>query len=209
LYALGVVLFECMVRGTRSFALPSNSLSMTEGLLRTAELRRTCIPRLRSTHRDVPPALEAVIRRCLASNPSDRYESAAQLAVDLQAVADGGPLRFAREPLVSRSVRWLGRNRRRIAVAGPLIVTLGATVYSLWGAQLAAVRREVEAKRWFDTGLRSAATGSPEVASSQFVMAIRLAEDDPRLRDLVARATAEDRRARLTKEFTDRAKGLV
>ena len=122
LYAFGVVLFECMVRGSRSFALPSDSLTMTEGLLRTAELRRTGIPRLRATHRDVPHALEAVIRRCLAPSPADRYESAAQLAADLQAVADGGPLRFAREPISSRSVRWLIRNRRRLAVAAPLIL---------------------------------------------------------------------------------------
>ena len=103
IYAFGVVLFECMVRGTRSFALPAKSLTMSEGLLRTAELRRTCIPRLRTTHRDVPRALEAVIRRCLAPIPSDRYESAAQLAADLQAVADRAPLRFAREPISSRS----------------------------------------------------------------------------------------------------------
>src|SRR4029077_4416298 len=96
LYALGVVLFDCLVRGTRSFALPSKSMTMTmtEALRRAAEARRAGAPRLRATPPDVPPALEAVVRCCLAPEPDDRYASAAQIAADLQAVADDGPLRF-------------------------------------------------------------------------------------------------------------------
>jgi eukaryotic-like serine/threonine-protein kinase len=209
IYAFGVVLFECLVRGTRSFALPSKSLTMTEGLLRTAELRRTRAPRLRTTHRDVPAALEAVISRCLAPIPNDRYESAEQLAADLQAVADGAPLRFAREPISSRSVRWLLRNRRRLAVAAPVILALLAAAYSLWGAQLAAVRRDAEVRNRFAAGRRSAGAGQLELASDQFGMAVRLAEDDPRLRDLVAQINDEDRLARQNKEFRDRADELL
>ena len=51
LYALGVVLFDCLVRGERSFALPSRSLTMTEALLRAAEARRGGAPRLRDPSR--------------------------------------------------------------------------------------------------------------------------------------------------------------
>ena len=79
----------------------------------------------------MPPALEAVVRRCLAPEPDDRYASAAQLAADLQAVADDGPLRFAREPIPSRCVRWLRRNRRRLAFAAPLVLAIGVSAYSL------------------------------------------------------------------------------
>ena len=104
-------------------------------------LRRAGTPRLRATHPDVPPAFEAVVRRCLAPDPGDRYASATQLAADLQAVADDGPLRFAREPIPSRCVRWLRRNRRRLAVGGPLVLALAVSVYLLIGAQLAAFRR--------------------------------------------------------------------
>ena len=50
-----------------------------------------------------PPAFEAVVARCLAPDPDDRYASASELAVDLQAVADDAPLRLrpraARQPL--------------------------------------------------------------------------------------------------------------
>src|SRR5207302_4742931 len=131
-------------RGTRSFALPSRSMTMTEALLRAAEERRGGAPRLRATHPDVPPALEAVVRRCLAPEPDDRYASAAELAADLQAVADDGPLRFAREPQPSRALRWVRRNRRRLAVASPLLIALAVTGFVLVGAEVAHLRLEHE-----------------------------------------------------------------
>jgi len=209
LYALGLVLFDCLVRGTRSFALPSRSITKTEALLRTAELRRACTPRLRATHPDVPPALEAVVRRCLAPDPDGRYASAAQLAADLQAVADDGPLRFAREPIPSRCVRWLRRNRRRLAVALPLILALGVLTYSLVGAQLAALRREAEVRHWVDIARHSAERDQFELAASQFATAVRLAEGDLRLRGLLAEIRQEDRRARSTKEIRDKVDELL
>src|SRR5262249_22322756 len=125
LYALGVVLFDCLVRGTRSFALPSKSMTMTEALRRAAEARRGGAPRLRATRPDGPRAREGVGRRCRAPERGDRYAWAAQLAADLQAAADDGPLRFAREPIPSRCVRWTRRNRRRLVVAAVLVLALG------------------------------------------------------------------------------------
>ena len=136
LYALGVVLVECLVRGTRrienlleTLALPSSSVSMNGALLRAAAVRRSGPPRLHATYPDVPAALEAVLRRCLAPEPSDRYASAAELAVDLQAVADDGPLRFICELIPSCFIRWLRCNRQRVALAVFLILAMGVSAY--------------------------------------------------------------------------------
>jgi eukaryotic-like serine/threonine-protein kinase len=208
LYALGVVLFDCLVRGTRSFALPSKSMKMTDGLLQAAEARRAGAPRLRATHPDVPPALEAVVRRCLAPEPDDRYATAAQLTADLQAVADDRPLRFAREPIPSRCLRWLRRNRRRLTVAAPLVLAVGVSVYALVAAQLAALRDESEARRELDKGRRSAIEGQFEVAFSKFESADRLVRDDPRLRELHEEIAQEERLARETKAIRDKADAL-
>ena len=72
-------------------------------------------------HPEIPPALEAVIRRCLEPDPGDRYHSAAELAADLQAVADDLPLCHAREPWPSRATGWLRRRRRRLATAAAIL----------------------------------------------------------------------------------------
>ncbi len=95
LYALGVVLFDCLVRVTGALALPSTCSTLAEGLQKTVEARRVWPVRLCAAHPDVPAALEAVVNRCLAPEPTDRYASAAELAADLQAVADDAPLRTA------------------------------------------------------------------------------------------------------------------
>ncbi len=120
LYSLGVVLFDCLVRVNGAFALPSTRSTLTGSLLTSVEARRAMPVRLRLAHPEVPAALEAVVNRCLAPEPHDRYQNAADLAVDLQAVADDAPLRIATEPLPSRSMKWLRRNRRRLTVARAL-----------------------------------------------------------------------------------------
>ncbi len=208
LYALGVVLFDCLVRGTRTFALPSQSMPMGEALLRAAEARRAGAPRLRATHPDVPPALEAVVRRCLAPEPEDRYDSAAQLTADLQAVADDRPLRYAREPIPSRCARWLRVNRRRLIVAAPVVLAIGLLGYSLVGAHLDSIGRETEVRRALDKGRDSAEAGKFELAIDQFDTAARRAQDDPRLRELHVRSRREERLAREAKEIRDKADAL-
>jgi tetratricopeptide (TPR) repeat protein len=208
LYALGVVLFDCLVRRTRTFALPSKSMPMTDALRCAATARRAGAPRLRETHPDVPPALEAVVRRCLAPQPDDRYTSAAQLAADLQAVADDGPLRFAREPIPSRCVRWLRGNRRRLAVSVPLVLALGISSYSLVGAQLAAARREVEVRHGLEEGRNSAREGRLELAASQLAMAAELTEGDRRLKGLLGEIRDEERRVGQTQEIRNSADEL-
>ena len=63
-----------------------------------------------------------MIRRCLEPDPADRYALAAELAADLQAVADDAPLCFAREPEPSRTLRRAWRNRRVLASALGVLV---------------------------------------------------------------------------------------
>src|SRR5262249_43137065 len=132
LYSLGVVLFEALT-AERPFAAPHRGSSIDKALLSAAEQRSRVSPRPRAVEPEVPPALDAVIRRCLEPEPDHRYASAAQLAAALQAVADDLPLRYTREPWPSRVGGLLRRNRRRLAlaavlslaVAGILIVSLG------------------------------------------------------------------------------------
>jgi serine/threonine protein kinase/Tfp pilus assembly protein PilF len=208
IFALGVVLYDCLVRGTRSFALPSGSETVIGALRRMAEARREPIPRVRTSHPDVPAALEAVVRRCLAPDPGDRYASAAELTADLQAVADDGPLRFAREPLPSRSIRWVRRNRGVLSATVLLLLALSVSLFLLFSAELELLRHESDAKQSITQGDRSVEEGQLELAIDQYANAARVTEGDARLASLGGRARAAGRLARQRKEARDKAEEL-
>jgi serine/threonine protein kinase len=82
-YSLGVVLFE-LFTGRLPFPLPEQGPGDNSDYLRAlAGQRRGAVPSL-TQWVDVPPALDRVVRRCLAPAPADRYPSAADLASALQ-----------------------------------------------------------------------------------------------------------------------------
>jgi eukaryotic-like serine/threonine-protein kinase len=123
IYGLGVMLYEA-VTGERPFRSPRRGSSVVDALLRAIDDRLAPLPRLRDQHPEVPTALEAVIRRCLEPEPANRYQSAALLAADLQAVADDLPLQSAREPWSSRATGWVRRRRRRLAMAAGILFAM-------------------------------------------------------------------------------------
>ena len=208
LFALGVVVFEMLARGVRPFANPSGAATVAEALRRAADERRGDVPRLRAAHPEVSSALEAVVRRCLAPDPTDRYTSAADLAADLQAVADDRPPRFAREPLASRSVRWLRHNRRRLALAALMSLALTILSGNLVNARLARFRLEADVKLWISEGEHAIREDHPEVAAQQFATAAQLAASDPGLRGLRDRASRLSDHARRIKAVRDKADEL-
>ncbi|WP_432837585.1 diguanylate cyclase [Dactylosporangium sp. CA-092794] len=103
LYALGVVLFECLT-GRRPFEAPD----VGELIRLHAVAPPPDVPALRP---EVPPELAAIVGRLLAKDPDDRYQDGEALAKDLRALlgaryalsagsaVTAGP---ARRPLVGR-----------------------------------------------------------------------------------------------------------
>ncbi len=76
LYALGIVLYECLT-GRPPFQAPDAG-----ELLR---LHTVAVPKLGG---DLPPTLAAVVARLLAKDPDDRYAGATGLAADLRRLAE-------------------------------------------------------------------------------------------------------------------------
>jgi tetratricopeptide (TPR) repeat protein len=168
--------------GTKPFAPPRRISSGTELLQRAAEDRRLGASPIRETRPDLPAALEAVIQRCLAPNPDDRYASAADLALDLQAVADDRPLKVAREPIVHRLYRATRRNRRTLIAAVPVV--LAAAVISTLlvrekknaDARMASYEHQRElAGNAYKAGLKSEHDEDSKQAVSHFTSAETLA----------------------------------
>jgi serine/threonine protein kinase/Tfp pilus assembly protein PilF len=130
IYGLGMVLFEALT-GNRPFDSPRKGASVMEALLRAAEERRRSVPPVRALRPEIPPALEAVLMHCLEPNVEDRYQRSADLALDLEAVADDQPLLHAREPWPSRAAGWLRRRRQHLAIAGAVLLALVAVLSAL------------------------------------------------------------------------------
>jgi tRNA A-37 threonylcarbamoyl transferase component Bud32 len=117
-WALGVILYE-LLTGQRPF----------QGESPTVTLHKVCAEEPRSVcglRPEAPPALEAIVRRCLRKRPLERYPSAAALAEDLQRWLEGAPVTAAaRRPVTRRFWRLVG-----VGVAAALVVVLGL---GLWG----------------------------------------------------------------------------
>jgi serine/threonine protein kinase/Flp pilus assembly protein TadD len=125
LYALGVMAFE-LLTGTVPFPSSSKHLRDLEGLVR---VRRQGPPALRTLNPAVTPAVEAIVRKLLAPDPADRYQTAEELRIDAERHLNDLPLRYAREGSVrERLGKWRRRNPGvplRIAVACLLGLAIG------------------------------------------------------------------------------------
>lgn len=80
IFAFGAILYE-MLSGKRAFHGGSAAETMSAILKEEP-------PELSATNRAVSPALERVLHHCLEKNPEERFQSARDLAFDLQALLD-------------------------------------------------------------------------------------------------------------------------
>lgn len=120
IFALGAVLYE-MATGKRAFA-GNNQASVVAAILASDP------PPVSAVQPMSPPALDRVIRNCLAKDPEDRFQSVHDLKLQLKWIAEGGSQ--AGVPSVVASRR---RNRESLAwIAAAAIVGIAAGVALLW-----------------------------------------------------------------------------
>jgi eukaryotic-like serine/threonine-protein kinase len=122
IFAFGAILYE-MLSGKRAFHGDSPVDTMSAILKEDP-------PDLTETNRNISSALERIVRHCLEKNPAERFQSARDLAFNLEALTDvstssrGGIPALALEEKKSR--RWL-----MPVLAGVLVLASWAAVYFL------------------------------------------------------------------------------
>ncbi len=79
LFAFGTILYE-MLSGQKAFRGDSAADTITAILTKEP-------PDLSQTNRDVHPGLDRIVRHCLEKNPEERFESARDVAFDLEALS--------------------------------------------------------------------------------------------------------------------------
>src|SRR5215467_14121979 len=94
IFAFGELLHE-MVTGTPAFSGKSRA-SLIAAIL-TSEP-----PPISQLQPLTPPALERVVKKCLAKDPDERWQSASDLATELKWLAEGGSQAAAAQPIVSK-----------------------------------------------------------------------------------------------------------
>jgi serine/threonine protein kinase len=122
IYSLGLVLRELLTGEIPE--LPEPSLPPSRALQELLD-RRPCLDlEVRRHNPRVPHALEAIVGKCLALSPRDRYPDAEHLADDLEAFLKRRPLPHARNPSRSERVRnWGVRHRWAFMGAATALVT--------------------------------------------------------------------------------------
>lgn len=149
IYALGVTLFE-LLAGRLPFAGATQ-----------AELLRSILdrepPRLRALDPSLPAELEAVIQHCMDRDVLRRYDSAEDLAADLERWLAGAPVSVKPASALARLSRGVRRNPLPAASAAAVLLLAGgwAGYAFLAGARVRALDERMQAERADLARLRS------------------------------------------------------
>ena len=123
IFSFGSILYE-MVTGSRAFRGDSAAETM-------AAIAQKDPPEISAAGQPLSPALDRIVRHCLEKNPAERFQSARDLAFDLETVTTS-----AGAPVALGS---LSRSRRRLLFAA--VGTAGLVLAYLLGSRVGAGRR--------------------------------------------------------------------
>jgi Tol biopolymer transport system component/predicted Ser/Thr protein kinase len=158
IFALGAVLYE-MATGRKAFWAATQA-SLIGAILHTEPQPISALEPM------APPALDRVVKTCLAKDPEDRWQSAGDVGKELKWIAEGSAAGIAAPAiLVSRR-----RTREGIAWAGFAIAGLFAAILGAALLRSAARARDARPVRAFitapeKTAFRFVFTGGPPALS--------------------------------------------
>lgn len=126
IYSLGAILFD-LLAGRPPF-IGSHALSVIR------QASETAAPKLRTLSQVCDRDLETICARCLEREPQARYQSASDLAHDLECWLEGKPIKARRVLPSTRVWRWSRRNRKLVATAAAFLLVGAASIWFLWQA---------------------------------------------------------------------------
>jgi len=121
-------------------------------------------PRKRNSR--LPRVLEAVCLRSLAGRPEDRYDSARDLAADLENWLDDEPVSAYREPVTVRVGRW-SRQNRTFVISTLAVLGFGVIGLAGFASILAGKNRELDKQRLQAVEQRNLALKAEKTAKNE------------------------------------------
>jgi WD40 repeat protein len=131
IYALGVILYECLT-GATPFGGEDSLALLNQVIADEPPSIRTKVPA-------VPRDLELICFKCLEKGPADRYQTAAELADDLRRFTNREPVSVRPAWLIEKAVKWAKR-RPTLAAAYGLAALVAALMIFGGGAAVLAVQ---------------------------------------------------------------------
>jgi eukaryotic-like serine/threonine-protein kinase len=141
IYSLGIVLAE-MLTGRRPFAQSGSYSALGLQIEAMALERSKSVPSLRGERPDISWGLESIARKCLAPDPSRRYQRADHLADDLRRLLEDRPLKHAPELSRVEQTRKFVRRHPRLS-SSSTVAGVAALVLLAVGSALAGVRNQL------------------------------------------------------------------
>jgi len=118
IFSFGAILYE-MLSGRRAFQGDSAADTMSAVLMKEP-------PEVSATNRNVSPGLDRVVHHCLEKSPEQRFQSARDLAFDLENISD-----VAAPPGAAQKEAAGISRRTRIAIVTALAVAAGVAI-AIW-----------------------------------------------------------------------------
>jgi eukaryotic-like serine/threonine-protein kinase len=138
IYSLGMVLAE-MLTGQSPFDQSASYSAMPLQIEAMAVERGRLWPSVKERRPDIPWGLESIVQKCLAPDPTQRYQQADQLADDLHRFLDDRPLRYAPELSRVEQARKFIRRHPRLASSGT-VAAAAALILFAFGSALSVAR---------------------------------------------------------------------
>jgi serine/threonine-protein kinase len=139
-YALGMTLYEL---------LTLKAAHASEDRLKLIELVRTSEPSSpRTVDARIPLDLETIVMKAIDKDPKRRYQSADEMAEDLQRFVNDEPIKARRVGAVERFTRWCRRNPVVAGLTAAVLALMAVgTAISTWQAVVATrARADLERK---------------------------------------------------------------
>jgi len=201
-YALGVILYECLT-GQVPFRAPTSFETMQQVLTQEPVPPRRLVPGL-------PRDLETVCLRCLEKEAGKRYQSAADLADDLGRFLRGEPVAARRVGRAERVIKWARRHPAPAALLGVILLALVAL--SVLSGSLVVARNDAENKSREAEKQTGIALGKEQEARREadkarkaraFLVSIFNLSNANGQRNLTARQILDEAAKRIPEQFAD------
>ena len=130
IYSLGATLFE-LLTGRTVFQADTPHAVLAQTLTKEAPPLSELVP-------DCSRDLETILIKCLAQEPVARYQTADELADDLEAFVNDRSIKARRPGPIERATRWRRQNQKAVswatsAVAAAIsLLAIGLTTWSSW-----------------------------------------------------------------------------